>query len=257
MKKTVGLVLSGGGARGAAHIGVLQALRELDIPVAAISGVSAGSVIGALYAAGLSPEKILHELKELSYFSVSDFTWKSSGLFSMSGLRNKLEELIGSDSFEHLQIPLFVAATDISRGKTITFSSGSLFDVIVASSSVPLVFEQVDFQGYQLMDGGIINNFPVEPLSGKYDLLLGSYVNKLFDGTVLQKHDKISLIDYCFHLGIYEGVLQRSLLCDAYFEPFLAGFGMFDMKKADQIFEIGFKTVMDQKEKLQVLFQNK
>ena len=250
MKKSVGLVLSGGGARGAAHIGVLQALNELKIPVAAISGVSAGSVIGALYAAGLTPQKILTELKDLSYFSVSDFTWKSSGLFSMSGLRDKLEELIGNDSFEKLQIPLYIATTDITRGKAITFSSGSLFDIIIASSAVPLVFEHVDYQGYQLMDGGIINNFPVEPLVGKYDLIFGSYVNKLFDGITPIKNDKLSLVDYCFHLGIYEGIQQRSKLCDAYFEPFLAGFGLFEMKRADEIFEKGYKSVMDQKEQL-------
>ena len=88
--KSIGIVLSGGGARGAAHIGVLKALDEIGVNISAISGVSAGAVIGALYAAGIAPEKILEELKEQSFFGIKDIVWMKSGLFTMDNLRKKL-----------------------------------------------------------------------------------------------------------------------------------------------------------------------
>ena len=126
--RSVGLALSGGGARGAAHLGLLKALDELNVKVSAISGVSAGAVIGALYAAGNAPEYILQELKQQSYFGITDVAWLRNGLFTMASLRKKLKEMIPQDDFEQLHIPLYVLATDISMGTSVTFSQGPLLE---------------------------------------------------------------------------------------------------------------------------------
>ena len=248
--KQIGIALSGGGARGAAHLGVLKALDELDIKISAISGVSAGALIGALYAKGISPDDILKELKQLSYFGFKDLLWMKSGLFTMAGLRNKLHELIGSDDFAALKIPLFINATDILTGNGVVFSEGPLYDAVLGSAAVPVVFEPVEYKGYRLLDGGILNNLPVEPLLGRCNFIIGSHVNKLHDGAISTKLDKAALIDQCFHLVIANSVKERAMACHVFIEPLLAGFGIFDMKNADKIFEIGYKAAMEQKEKL-------
>lgn len=248
--KSVGLVLSGGGARCAAHLGLLKALDELDIKVCALSGVSGGAIAGALYAAGNSPDVILAVLKNIAYFSITEFAWFKNGLFTMNALRNTLSDMIGQDNFEDLKIPFYVTATDITRGKSLVFSRGELFSMIVASASIPVIFEPVLYDDSQLVDGGILNNLPVEPLSGKCDVIIGSHVNKLYDGERVVGLSNISMIEHCFHMAIGNTVMRNSKLCDVFIEPLLAGYRMFDMNHADDIFKIGYHAAMDQKETL-------
>ena len=255
-EKTVGLVLSGGGARGAAHLGVLKALNELNIKITAISGVSAGAVIGALFSAGLLPEAILKELKQLSYFGISNIAWFKNGFFTMAGLQKKLMQLIGHNELKELPIPLYVTATDITKGQSVTFSQGSLSQIIIASCSVPVIFEPVTYMDCQLQDGGILNNFPIEPLEGKYDLIIGSHVNKMSIFASSVKQDRTALIDQCFHLAIRDSIRHRTERCDICIEPLLPGIGMFDMKDADKIFSLGYDSTMLQGEKLTALYHS-
>ena len=244
------MVLSGGGARCAAHLGVLKALDELGIKVAAVSGVSAGAIVGALYAAGNTPDVILSVLKNIAYFGIAEFAWFKNGLFTMNALRNTLGDMIAQDSFEDLDIPFYVTATDITCGKAIVFSKGELFSMIIASSSIPVIFEPVFYDDSRLVDGGILDNLPVEPLAGKCDVIIGSHVNKLYNGVRLDGLSNISLIEHCFHMAIANTVMQNAGRCDVFIEPLLSGHRMFDMKHADEIFKIGYHAAMDQKEKL-------
>lgn len=234
-----------------AHLGVLTALDDLGVKVSAISGVSAGAVIGAMYAAGHAPSEILGILKKQSYFSIADFSLMKNGLFTMAGLRKTIMECIVIDDFGCLQVPLFITATDITCGSSVTFSQGELYDVIIASASVPVVFEPVSYQKYQLVDGGILNNLPVEPLLGRCDVIIGSHVNRMYDGSSPIKFSKASLVDQCFHLAIADSVHQRASKCDVFIEPLLTGYGMFEMKYADEIVSRGYRAAMEQKEKLQ------
>lgn len=247
---SVGVVLSGGGARCAAHLGVLKALDELGVQISAVSGVSAGAIVGALYAAGNTPSVILSILKKATYFGVTDFAWFKNGIFKMDGLRNILEDMIGPDSFEALKIPLYVTATDISRGVSVTFSKGELFSTVIASSSVPIIFEPVFLADMQLVDGGILDNLPVGPLIGTCDAIIGVHVNKLYDGQNVVRLNKVSMIEQCFHLAIANTVMNKAHSCHIFIEPLLAGFKMFDMKRADEIFELGYSAAMQQRELL-------
>src|SRR5665213_2359814 len=113
---TTGIVLSGGGARGIAHLGVLHGLNEMDIFPGVISGVSAGAIIGALYAAGRSPAEILGIIKKHASTSLVAMLVFPGGLFSRAGLKQILTDEIPGDSFESLDIRLFVTATDIDGG---------------------------------------------------------------------------------------------------------------------------------------------
>ena len=250
--KKIGLALSGGGMRGFAHLGVLQALEELGISVSAISGVSAGAMVGALYAAGYKPKEILELLKTQSYFKLSSLAFSKIGLFSLKNIEATLGTLIKENNFEQLQISLYVTATNLSEGRSVTFSSGSLFDKIMASACVPAIFEPVLIEGKYFVDGGILNNFPVKCLKEACDTVIGSHVNKLYDGTHVDI-SRIQIVEHCFHLAIASKVYAQSTLCDVFIEPYLRGFGMFDVRQANKIFEIGYNTAMGQQPQLSQL----
>jgi len=172
----IGLVLSGGGARDVAHLGMLQALDELQIKPQVISGVSAGAVIGALYAGGYKPAQILHMAKEHSPMSVVAAVITAGGLFSPEVLKDVLAEALPHDGFEFLKIPLYVTATDLNSCSSVFFSKGLLNDVIVGSAAVPAVFEPILHQHYLLVDGGVLNDFPVDCLSGQCRKIIGSHI---------------------------------------------------------------------------------
>ena len=247
----IGLVLSGGGARCFAHLGLLKVLDELNINPFAISGVSAGAIVGALYAAGKKPDEILDLSKSNSFFSFSNLLWRKGGLFSMEPIHKLLNEHIPDDSFESLKIPLFVNATDFTHNKTIFFSEGKLIECLIASASVPVLFSPVEHDNKIMVDGGLLNNLPIEPLMGICDKIIGMHVNKLEDliSTDL-KLSKLAITERCFHISIANSVYLKAAQCDLFIEPELNNFGMFDVKQAENIFEIGYNTTMKQKDQL-------
>lgn len=249
--KKIGVVLSGGGVRGFAHLGVLKVLDELQIKPCAISGVSAGAIFGALYASGKSPDEILAFAKNNSYLRFSNFLWRKEGLFSMETMRKILNENLPVDSFESLKIPLFVNATDFLHNKTIFFSSGELIKPLIASASFPVLFEPVSGENTRLVDGGLLDNFPVAPLLNLSDKILGSHVNKLANiSNTNIKFSKAALIERCFHLAIANSVYSKVHLCDIFIEPLLDSFGLLRMKNLDQIFEIGYQAALKEKDNI-------
>jgi NTE family protein len=252
-----GYVLSGGGARGFAHLGVLKLLEELNVEPYAIAGTSAGAIAAVLYAAGKKPQEILELMKNNSYFGWGNIAWKKQGLFSMDVLHQLLKDVVGKDDFDAVKIKLFIAATDLIKGEPVIFSKGKLFQAVIASASVPVVFEPVKMEDKLLVDGGILNNFPLEPLSKICDVIIGSYVNKVEDGignsSVLKT---VNILDRCFHLAIANSVYSKVNKCDVFIEVPLHEFDMYDVKQADKIFEIGYKTALQYKEKLLAVTQN-
>lgn len=247
----IGLVLSGGGARGFAHLGILKVLDELKIKPFAISGVSAGALVGALYASGKSPDEIIGLIKGNSNIGFSNLLWRKEGLFSMEFIRRILIENIPENSFESLKIPLFVNATDLLCGKTVYFSKGELIPCLIASSSVPVIFEPVTFGNTKLVDGGLLNNLPIEPVIGICEKIIASHVNKLqciTDANI--KFSKAAITERCFHLAISKSVYSKAYECDLFIEPEIENIGMFDLKDVDNIYEIGYKTALKERDKL-------
>ncbi len=164
--KKVGLALGSGGARGIAHIGVLEVLEELGIPINFIAGTSIGSVVGALYAAGVP----LKELKDYSLslnkkkaMSLFEPALNFNGIFSGRKIVLILKELGLDDiSFSDLKIPFSAVATDLNTGKEVIINKGSVAMAVRASSAIPLVFAPVIYRDYYLVDGGVIDPVPVE-----------------------------------------------------------------------------------------------
>ncbi|MBC7536267.1 MAG: patatin-like phospholipase family protein [Ferruginibacter sp.] len=254
----IGYVLSGGGARGFAHLGVLQFLEELNIRPYAISGTSSGAIVGALYAAGKTPREILCLMKKKKLFGLSSLRWKRHSFFSMHILRKLLTNVIERDNFDSLVIKLFVTATDINEGKAVTFSKGDLFEPVIASASIPVLFEPVIIGNRTLIDGGIMNNFPVEPLEGICDLIIGSHVNKIESDKGNKLHlSKLKLLERSFYLSIANAVYEKKDKCQVFIESPLGNFDMYDVKKAAMIFNIGYKAAAESKEKILALFTDR
>ena len=256
MTKKIGYVLSGGGARGFAHLGIIKYLEELSIYPSAISGTSSGSIVGALYAAGKKPEEILETMKNASFFGWNAVAWRQKGMFTMDLLRKLLKEIIAEDDFKALKIPFFATATDLNKGTEVTFSEGVLSDAIIASCSVPVVFNSVSKEDRILVDGGLMNNFPVEPLINICDIIIGSYVNKIEEG--ISKNSSLemaSYLDRCFHLAISKSVYEKTSYCDVFIESPLYAYTMFNVNAAVEIFEIGYNTAKESKDKLEKLLQ--
>ena len=237
--KTVGIALSGGGARGIAHLGVLKALKEFGVTPNVISGSSAGAMVAAFYAGGYSDEKIIEITTGSRFFSLAHFHIGKSGLFDMRAFEEIYRKHFPANTFESLSIPIHIATTDIVNGQSKFFSSGDLSKAIMASSCVPTVFEPVEHEGYMLLDGGILNNLPVEPLQGKCDKIIGVHVNNM--SKTVESISLKNLPDRTFHIAISERESAKAKLCQLFIEPLDMGrFGMFEMSHAQQIYDYAY-----------------
>ncbi len=161
----VGLVLSSGGARGAAHIGVLKVLEEHRIPIGLVVGSSIGAIIGGAYAAGVPASRIEEAWRKLDLRRVAQSlrpTLPLHGWSSGQGLRRFLEELVGDRHIEELPIPFAAVATDLETGERVVLKEGPLVEAIRASSSIPGLFVPVEHGGRFLADGGLVSPLPVD-----------------------------------------------------------------------------------------------
>jgi NTE family protein len=160
-EKKVGLALSGGGARGFAHVGVLKALVENEIPIDLIAGTSAGSFVGGAYAAGMSVDEIVEVGKKISWFGVAGFSYSPKGFLSNAAMKGFIESNFPVSKFEDLRIPFTAVACDLERGEEVYLAeSGDLTHAIRASCAIPGVFVPVTDDGRQLVDGGVVSPIP-------------------------------------------------------------------------------------------------
>jgi len=162
-RKKIGLALSGGAARGFAHLGVLKVLVKHEIPIDFIAGTSAGSIIGAAFASGMSVEEIIELGKKISWFRVSKFSYSPKGLLSNAPLGAFLESNFPVKNFEDLPIPFAAIACDLETGEEVVLKKeGDLITAIRASCTVPGVFVPIRHENRMLIDGGVISLVPTK-----------------------------------------------------------------------------------------------
>lgn len=249
MQQKIGLTLSGGGARGIAHLGVIKALQEMGIQIDRIAGTSAGAIIGAFFSAGYKIDEILKIAKEKTFFGFSNLLFGKAGLFDMKAFEEVYKIYFKDNAIETLPIPLTIVATDIVNGEVKYFDKGDLNQALKASSCVPLVFQPVKYDGTILLDGGILNNFPIEPLKGHCEKIIGVHVNSL-SKNFNEVHMK-DLLDRSFHFALNKEVIEKSGQCDVFIEPpNMSRFGMFDMSKLDEMFEFAYQHTYTMKQEI-------
>ncbi len=236
----IGLVLSGGGARGVAHIGVLNALDEMGVKFSIASGTSAGSIVAALYCYGYKPDEIFNIVKNLSIFKSVSPAWTWAGLLKMDGLELLLRKHIPENNFNVLKMPLVVAATEIRIGRIHYFAEGELIPAIMASCSIPAVFNPVSFNGGLYVDGGLLDNLPVLPIRDKCDFIVGSHCNHIspeFDAKSLKVVIERSLL-----MAVSANTQVSRQMCDVFIEPTrMDRYSSFEIGKAQEIFDFGYQ----------------
>jgi NTE family protein len=243
----IGICLSGGGMRGIAHIGVLKALEEHGIHPEIVSGTSAGSIIGAMYAAGKTPEEMLDFVKKSNLFKVFKPGFPLNGLTSLTYLAERLEKYIEFDSFEKLKKPLFIYTTNLNTGEESRFNQGALFDKIMASCSIPMIFKPVEIKGELHCDGGLVNNLPAKDIHRHAKVIIGSNVLPIEDRTNRSLDSFIGVISRLFEIVPNVNARSQAKYCDVLIEPHgLSEYHFFAIEKADKIFEKGYETALIQ-----------
>lgn len=180
MDKNITLVLSGGGARGIAHIGVIQEITERGYKIQSIAGTSMGALVGGVYAAGKLNEFTdwAYTLDKQDILRLIDFSFSAHGLVKGDKIINTLKKLIPDTNIEDLLIKYSATAFDLTSNQEVVFRSGSLFNAIRASISIPTVFLPVVSGGSIIVDGGVVNNLPVNNAwRNENDLLIAVNVN--------------------------------------------------------------------------------
>ncbi len=290
----IGLVLSGGGAKGLAHIGVLKELEKRHIYPDFIAGTSMGAIVGSLYASGYSAQQIDSIFKTLNFdeimFDKQDRKYKTyfrkksgvkfilklpfslkemsvqipKGLADSQSLFNtmaiNLLHVHNIDDFNKLRIPFLCIATDISSGEQVLFNKGYLPEAVTSSALLPTVYKPLELNNKLLLDGGIVNNYPIKELRDMgADIIIGSDVQ----GKILNKEqikDLPAIMDQIISFQMYKEMPLKKIKTDVYIHPNITGIGLTDFDKADTIVNRGIvaaKKVLDNYKEIKNLKSDK
>jgi len=242
-KQKVALVLGGGGARGIAHIGAIEALEAAGFEIASVAGTSMGALVGGMYAAGHLEEfkEWLCGLDRYKVLSMVDFTFSAEGLVKGNRVMKTLEGMVRETRIEHLPLPFAAVAADLLTGREVIFDHGSLFDAIRSSISIPSIFQPVRLGGMVLIDGGTVNPVPVNRVVRRPgDLLAAVDVSGPFSGP---RHSLNHYHQITFASEIMMQHITR-LMCRIYPPDLLVEmpsdrFGIFEFYRAAEILDAG------------------
>lgn len=239
----IGISLSGGGARGIAHIGILKALEENGISPEVIVGTSAGSIVGALYAAGYDADEMLDFLKDISLIKIFRVGLPNMGLANLSYVEKILTEALPDDNFDALKKKLFIGITNLLTGKLEIINHGPLHQVILASASIPLVFKPVKIGDNLYIDGGALDNMPVLPLEGLSDVIIGVNVMPIVPIEEKNINSMLGIATRCFEMAIWSNTKPNLRRCDIVIEPTgIHEYSIFQFNKYKELYEIGYET---------------
>lgn len=239
-KYKIGVVLSGGGAKGFAQLGLLQAMEDRGLKPEIITGSSVGSIVGALYADGYSPKEMLAIFKNDRLFDLVLPKFNTNSLLKTDNLQKKLKNVLRAKTFEDLNIPLIISTSNITNGEVVYFKSGVLLDKIIASFSIPILFNPTVIDGEYYVDGGLFDNFPVEQIRKDCQYVIGFHLHPF------KRQDKIKSlkqnIKRTFTI-IYESHgWKKAKYCDIFIEPKeLNDYSIFDVRKRMALYKLGYE----------------
>ncbi len=242
----VGICLSGGGALGYAHIGVLKALEEYGIKPDIVSGSSMGAVIGVMYAQGYSADTIFKIIQEERANKVRRIITPTfnDGISSHKKLREILNKYIPYDSFDSLRREFHVCVSNLSNATWKTINTGNLLhDYVIASASIPFVFEAITIDDTIYVDGGLFNNLPAQPLKGRSDMIIG--VNVVPYTEVKEVNSANEVLSLSIRGVSYRNSLDGRSLCDFLIDiPPPGKYNSFSFDKYKEIYQAGYETAI-------------
>lgn len=239
----LGVALSGGGARGFAHIGALKAIEEAGLRPDVIAGVSAGSVVAVLYAAGVPLDSMTKIFEHKGFSDFVSMRMGNGGLMSIDKFKKHIMQTIGKygafKNLEDLNIPTYIGMTDIDNGRAVEFHSGPIGERMAASCSIPIIFKPVKIDGVCYVDGGVLRNHPAWIIRDKCRQLIGINVSPMrLTGRTA------SLIDVAlrtYNLMAKANQAEDMALCDLSVQtPELSSHKVFDLKNINAVVTSGY-----------------
>ncbi len=282
---TVGLVLSGGGAKGFAYIGLMKVLREVNMPIDYIGGSSMGAITAALFSLGYSPETIadlvrgydwdalINDIQDRRYMAYEEKLFSERSIYSIPvedkflslnkslstsfNIDLMLNQLLASgahvDNFSDLPIPFLCIGTDLLTGEAVVLKKGDLPRAVRASMSIPGFFPPVKYDGHYLVDGGVVNNYPAEQVKAMgADIILGGDVQSGLIKNIDEIGSMASIIDQIIGFNRVDANKKGYELTD-YIVKIKMPYGMMDFNKFDSIIAIGEKVAREHYDDLKAL----
>lgn len=286
-KPKIGLVLSGGGAKGLAHIGVLKVIDSLNIKIDYIGGTSMGAIIGGLYASGYSGKEIEYAFSQMDVdkliqdyvprsskgfnqkrndelyflslpfkkFKISSPRGLSKGMYNFNTLSRLTYHVRDVKDFSKLPIPFFCVATNIETGEEVLLKKGTLAQAMIASGALPTLYNPIEIDGKLLIDGGVKNNYPVEELKRLgLDIIIGVDVQ---DGLKdrMQLQSVTNVLMQISNFNTIEKMKEKILLTDVYIKPDVKGLTVLSFDKSNTIIKKGEDAAIEKLNEL-IVFQN-
>ncbi len=253
-RPTIGLALGGGSARGFAHIGVIRALRENGIPIDMVSGCSMGAMIGSVYCAGGDLELLLKVSVQINAREMMDVVVPRKGMIKGAKFEHLIQLFTKNRNFEELEVPFACVACDLLQGKTVRFDTGKVYPAVRASISIPGIFEPKWIDGVMYVDGGVLDNVPVDAAKS-----LGA--------------DKVIGVDVCMHkaepaeirermmdilyrssdLMAYQANKHHLNEADVIISPPVGHITQFAVDKCVECAQIGYETALEKIDEIKAL----
>ena len=242
-KYPLGIAFSGGGAKGAAHCGALQALKEYGIKPDIVSGTSVGALVAVLYSAGFSPKQMIETFQGLNFFKdIVAPSLPKGGLFDSRPLLTLVKNLLPYNRLEELPIPTLIVASDMERGMSKVFTKGEIAPRVVASCSIPVIFQPMCINGTHYVDGGTFQNLPVSAIRQKCDKVIALNLNHMEAEKL--KNNLISIAYRSFMMMMVSNVAADSAQADLFIDLDTYGCMAHDISRIEELFFRGYESTV-------------
>lgn len=240
----IGLALGGGAALGAAHVGVLKAIEELDIHIDYVAGTSIGAMVGACYAFGMPIDEIEELALNLDWPDVSGITLPKRGLFTNSELGRLLDDRLGDVQFSEANKRLAVVTTNIADGTKVILDQGDVSNAVKASACVPVLYEPVEIDGQLLVDGGLIESIPLSALK-KIGASFSIGVDLKSERQYQEPHNILDILNNTFEIALKHLANVNVSNIDLLIQPKLGEFSRTDTQNSDKMIEKGYRAAIN------------
>ena len=242
----MGLALGGGGAKGVAHIGVLKALEEANVQIDYLAGTSVGAMVASLYAFNVDVDTISDLARRLTISDITTFKLNKTGFFTTDLLRKLLIDYVGDVNIEEASIPLAIVATDINTGEAVIFRQGSLVDAVCASASIPGIYIPMTLNGRTLVDGGLVQNVPVQPVKDMgAGVIIASHLSSV--DRYEEPKNVLDVMRNAFEIAVSQHTKGEVDMADLLIAMDLSDFSHRDnTERHDELFAIGYETAAKQ-----------
>lgn len=240
-KYPLGIAFSGGGAKAAAHCGALQALKEYGVKPDIVSGTSAGALVATLYASGFTPKQMIEMFQGLNFFKdIVTPSVPKGGMFDSHPLVELIRKNLPYSRLEDLPIPTLLVASDLEHGVPKVFTKGEIAPRVVASCSIPVIFQPMCINGIHYVDGGAFQNLPVSAIRKKCEKVIALSLNHLEEDKY--KDNLISVAYRSFLMMMVANVAADTAQADLFVELDTYGCTAYDMSKIEELFFRGYNS---------------